>query len=96
MAKYKLSQETEEDLYQIWLFGLEKFGLAQADKYYQAFFERFELIANQPFLYPEVDHIRLGYRRSVCGVDSIFYRIESGTVEITRIIGNQDLDNILL
>jgi len=36
-----------------------------------------------------------GYRRCVCGVDSIYYRIENGTVEIMAIIGRQDLNSIL-
>ncbi len=57
-----------------------------------AFFDQFELIANQPFLFPSVDFIRKGYRRSVCGADSIYFRIENDTVEIVSIIGRQDLN----
>jgi toxin ParE1/3/4 len=41
-------------------------------------------------LYPSVDSIRPGYRRSVCGVDNIFYRLsEDETVEIIAILGRQ-------
>jgi toxin ParE1/3/4 len=94
MVKYKLSGEAENDLYQIWLFGLKQFGQEQADKYLDAFFDRFEQIARQPHLYPEVSYIRPGYRRSVCGIDSIFYRINDATVEIVRVIGNQDISKI--
>jgi toxin ParE1/3/4 len=46
-------------------------------------------------LYPAVDDISEGYRRSVCGVDSIYYRIEGETVEIMAIIGRQDLEEWL-
>jgi toxin ParE1/3/4 len=46
-------------------------------------------------LYPAVDDIREGYRRSVCGVDSIYYRIEGETVEIMAIIGRQDVEEWL-
>ena len=35
------------------------------------------------------------YRRSVCGVDSIYYRIVGNTVEIMRILGQQDVDDWL-
>ena len=41
---------------------------------------------------PTVDEIREGYRRSVCGVDSIYYRVEGGIVEIMAILGQQDVD----
>jgi toxin ParE1/3/4 len=43
-------------------------------------------------LYQTVDDIREGYRRSVCGVDSIYYRIVGDTVEIMCILGQQDVD----
>lgn len=46
-------------------------------------------------MYQSVDDIRKGYRRSVCGVDSIYYRVVDGTVEIMRILGQQDVDQWL-
>lgn len=58
-----------------------------------AYFGQFEIIAEQPFLFPSVDFIRQGYRRSVCGADCIYSLIESDTVEIMAIIGRQDLDD---
>jgi toxin ParE1/3/4 len=40
--------------------------------------------------------VRKGYRRSVCGVDSIYYRVgDDGIVEIMAILGSQDADEIL-
>lgn len=95
MGKYKLSEEAKADLIRIHHYGVRKFGEIQADKYFFAFFDQFELIASQPFLYPAVDHIRPGYRRCVCGVDSIYYRVEKDVVEIMSIIGRQDIDEIL-
>lgn len=44
---------------------------------------------------PAVDDIRPGYRRSVCGVDSIYYRVVGDVVEIIRILGQQDVDEWL-
>ena len=40
------------------------------------FLNHFEQLAENPWLYQAVDDIREGYRRSVCGVDSIYYRID--------------------
>lgn len=95
MATYRLSENAREDLRRIYRRGLREYGEAQADAYYNALFDRFEEIAEQPFLYPAVDDIREGYRRSVCGVDSIDYRIEGETVEIMAIIGRQDVEEWL-
>ena len=95
MGTYRLSENAKEDLRRIYRRGLREYGEAQADQYYNALFDRFEQIAEQPFLYPAVDDIREGYRRSVCGVDSIYYRIEGETVEIMAIIGRQDLEEWL-
>ena len=95
MASYKLSQEAEEDLIRIHQTGIREFGEAQADKYYFAFIKRFEKIAEQPYLYQGVDDIREGYRRSVCGVDSNYYRIINNTVEIMAMFGNQNTDQWL-
>lgn len=95
MTKYRISNEAKADLIRIHQYGVEKFGMPQADKYYNVFFGYFEIIAQQPFSFESVDYIRKGYRRCVCGVDSIYYRIENETVEIMAIIGRQDLESIL-
>ena len=95
MAKYRLSNEAKEDLIRIHQYGVEKFGMAQADKYYNSFFEYFDIIAQRPFSFESIDHIRNGYRRCACGADSIYYRIKNSTVEIMAIVGRQDLTKIL-
>jgi toxin ParE1/3/4 len=94
MPSYKLSEDTVADLKRIYQFGVSKFGMTQADKYYYSFFENFELIAQRPLSFESVDYIKPGYRRCPCGSDSIYYRIVNNTVEIMAIIGKQDVENI--
>ncbi len=95
MAKYKLSNAAKEDLIRIHHYGVKKFGMAQADIYFSSFFEYFEIIAKRPYSFESVDFIKTGYRRCVCGSDSIYYKISNKTVEIMAIIGSQDLNNVL-
>jgi toxin ParE1/3/4 len=95
MGIYRLTADAKADLRRIYYRGLEKWGEAQADLYYNAFFDRFEQIAEQPYMYQAVDHIRKGYRRNVCGVDSIYYRVVGNTIEIMNILGRQDTDEAL-
>jgi toxin ParE1/3/4 len=92
MAKYRLSNTAKEDLIRIHHFGVERFGVKQADKYFNTFFKYFEIIAKQPLSFEAVDFIGPGYRRCACGSDSIYYKINSddGIVEIMSIIGKQD------
>ncbi|MDT0606011.1 type II toxin-antitoxin system RelE/ParE family toxin [Croceitalea rosinachiae] len=95
MAKYRLSKFAKEDLIRIHHYGVKKFGTTQADKYFDSFFKYFDIIAQRPFSFESVDFIKSGYRRCVCGSDSIFYRINNDVVEIMAIIGRQDLNNII-
>jgi toxin ParE1/3/4 len=95
MAEYRLSNAAKEDLIRIHQFGVKKFGITQADIYFDAFFDYFEIIAESPFAFDSVDFIKAGYRRCPCGSDTIYYRINDNMVEIMAIVGLQDLKNIL-
>ena len=91
MAYYKVAPEANDDLGHIWFFGLEHFGIVQADKYYYSLIDHFEVLATRPLSYPAVNHIRQGYRRSVCGSHSIYYRIHEEYIEIARVIGRENV-----
>lgn len=79
------------DLIAIASYGDTHFGIAQSDRYRERLNKRFSILAEQPQLYPAVDHIRPGYRRSVCGIHSIYYRVAENGVEIVRILKHQGL-----
>ena len=88
---YKLSKAAEGDLLDIANYGDENFGISASDEYRDKLIKRFDLIAEQPYLYPNVDHIYQGYRRSVLGSHSIYYRIIDTHIEIIRILRSQDV-----
>jgi len=71
MIKYKLSNEAKEDLIRIHQYGIKRFGVNQADKYFNSLFDHFEILAKRPLSFEAVDFIKPGYRRCVCGVDTI-------------------------
>jgi toxin ParE1/3/4 len=96
MARYKLSNAAQEDLIRIHQYGIKTFGMTQADKYFDMFFDYFDIIAQRPFSFESVDYIKVGYRRCVCGSDSIYYKINNDIVEIMAIVGSQDLKNGLI
>ncbi|MFS4457353.1 type II toxin-antitoxin system RelE/ParE family toxin [Maribacter sp. 2304DJ31-5] len=86
MAKYRLSNEAKNDLIRIHHYGVKKFGMIQADKYFYSFFEYFDIIAERPFSFESVDYIKKGYRRCVCGVDSIYYKVNEDIIEIMDLL----------
>jgi toxin ParE1/3/4 len=92
---YRLSNAAKEDLIRIHHFGVEKFGLTQADKYFEAFFDCFDIIAQRPFPFESVDYVKEGYRRCPCGSDTVYYRIRDNVVEIMAVVGMQELKNLL-
>ncbi|MCK9208067.1 MAG: type II toxin-antitoxin system RelE/ParE family toxin [Salinivirgaceae bacterium] len=65
MAEYRLSNSATEDLIRIHHYGVDKFGIAQADKYFDSLFEYFDIIAQRPFAFESVDCIKKGYRNKV-------------------------------
>ncbi len=94
MGSYKLSNSAKEDLIRIHQYGVKKFGIRQADKYFNSFFEYFEIISMRPFSFESVDFIRPDYRRCVCGSDSICFKIFEDKVEIMAIIGSQNISQL--
>lgn len=101
MGNYKLTPDAEEDLFRIYQWGVHKYGEATADKYYSAFFDHFETLAEQPYLYQAVEHVRKDYRQSVCGDNTIYYRVVADTADtadtivIMSILGRQNRDEWL-
>jgi toxin ParE1/3/4 len=94
MTKYRLSNDAKDDLIRIHRYGAKKFGTQQADKYFETFFEYFDIIAKSPYSFESIEYIRKGYRRCVCGSDSIYYKVNNDTVDIMAIVGKQDLKNM--
>ena len=95
MASYELSRAAQRDFETIFEYGIDTFGLDQALNYQNGIKQRFHKLAGQPKLYPAVDHIRAGYRRTVYGSNSIYNRLDDHRIVIVRIFGQQDPTNAL-
>ncbi|MBN4063432.1 type II toxin-antitoxin system RelE/ParE family toxin [Cardiobacterium sp. AH-315-I02] len=93
MVRYELTWAADQDFENIFDFGIDAFGLAQALDYQNGLKQRFSKLAEHPKQCPAVDHLRMGYRRCVYNSHSIYYRIEPENVVIVRILGQQDSEN---
>ncbi len=92
MSPYKLilSEEADADLDRLYEDGFVRWGEEQADKYYSDILDHFDALCENPYLFRAVDEIRDGYRRSVCGKHSIFYRIINDSIEIMGLVKHEN------
>ncbi|MYF69872.1 MAG: type II toxin-antitoxin system RelE/ParE family toxin [Proteobacteria bacterium] len=84
-----------KDLDRLYEFGVEQFGLKQADRYFDGLIARFEIIARNPWLAPAVEHLLSGLRRSVYFSHSIYYLSDASGIQIIRILGREDVTQAL-
>ena len=93
---YLVSKKAVVDLDEIWLYTVETWSLAQADRYYSLIFDEIDHICEHPTSGKSLDHIRKGYRASKVKSHLIFYRLIDETIEIIRILHERmDIDSRL-
>ena len=63
MSNYRLTVRAEDDLLDIFLFGLEQFGLMQAERYKAGFERCFTILADNPKLGRTANAVAPGLRR---------------------------------
>lgn len=90
MGAYRLTAKADEDLTSLYRYGIETFGLARADSYFDSIVARLVEIGDAPMQFQKSDY-RDGYRRSVHPPHTIYYRvIHADLVEVVRILRGQD------
>lgn len=98
MAKYWLSDKAKNALIEIAVYGYQNYTAERCEAYRDALEKRFEDIAEFPLLYPAVDEVRAGYRKSVVEKHAIYYRLSvkpGYAVDIMHILGSQDRNTAL-
>lgn len=94
--KYKISNEAQNDLENIWLYTFETWSAKQADRYYDLILNEIEFIAENPDAGRDYSSVRKGYLRSKVKSHFIFHKInpKEKLVEIIRILHQQmDVEN---
>ncbi len=85
---YKISQEANLDIENIWLYTYENWSLEQADRYLNLIIDEVEYLAENPESGKDYGHIRKGYFRSRVKSHFIFYKVnyKKEEIEIIRIL----------
>lgn len=97
MKKHKLriTKLADQDLNDLYSEGFTTWGEEQADRYYDGLLDRLEGICETPLMYPAVDDIREGYRRSVYEKHSIYFVVLDDVVEVRAIVKRQNMSSRL-
>lgn len=83
---YRLSTLAEADVIDLIAFGAERFGSAQADKFFQELKRTFTRIAQFPLANRERSEMNLPARIQILQNYLIVYRIETDGVFILRVV----------
>jgi len=86
--KYRISQEANRDIENIWLYTFEYWSVEQADRYFNLIIDEIEYLAVDPKSGQDYSKVRKGYFRSQIKSHFIFYRInsEEKEIEVIRIL----------
>ena len=84
--EFVFSKKALSDLEQIWLYSTERWGVSQADRYYQLILDEINYICKNIHSGKPMDHVRKGYRATKPKSHLIFYRVVKNTVEVGRIL----------
>lgn len=79
----------KQDLIDIWLYTLESWGIAQADKYLDQINEALEAISHNPGLGISCDEIRKGYKKFHTNKHVVFYKYCNITINVIRVLSNK-------
>ncbi|WP_339880438.1 type II toxin-antitoxin system RelE/ParE family toxin [uncultured Algoriphagus sp.] len=91
MGAYKLSARCDEDIANIYEFGIEHFGLKQAKEYIFGLHESFESIAMQNFMGLDASELTPELRRLTFKSHMIFYYTTDYGAFIIRVL-HQSMD----
>ncbi|MDR4305783.1 type II toxin-antitoxin system RelE/ParE family toxin [Chelatococcus sambhunathii] len=85
MSRVRLTRRAERDLFEIFLFGIETFGLARAAGYREAFETCFNMLARHPELGRRCPELGEAMRRHEHGSHVVLYEIDLEGVLIVAV-----------
>ena len=88
MMNYKISQEANWDLENVWLYTYENWSLEHTDRHFDLIMDEIEYLAKNPKSGKDYGRVRKGYFRSKIKSHFIFYKTnqKQEEIEIIRIL----------
>jgi toxin ParE1/3/4 len=96
MSSYRVSERANDDLLDIYLYGVEQFGPLQAVEYQLSLHHCFQLLAENPRMGRTSETIREGLRRHEHGSHVILYRPEADHILIVAVLHGRSVRGLKL
>ncbi len=96
MTHYELSERANNDLYEIFLYGYEQFGVNRAEAYAERLHHIFQLLAENPRMGRAAPSIAAGVRRHEHGEHIVLYEESSVGVTILRVVYKRSMQRLTL
>ena len=90
---YILSDAAADDLDNIWLHGLDRWNLKQADRYHKKILEMLDFLCENPELGKNREELGSLYQSYLIGSHVVFYRQYKHTIKVIRVL-HQRMDFI--
>ncbi|WP_422614470.1 type II toxin-antitoxin system RelE/ParE family toxin [Ascidiimonas aurantiaca] len=89
MAVYKLSSKAEIDLAELYEFGIYKFGLSQAQKYFNGMHNTFDVLSKNNNLGRDASEFIVDLKRFSYKAHTIFYLHTASGIFILRVLSQR-------
>lgn len=86
MTGIELTADAERDLIGIYLYGVEKFGVSQANHYMASLNEKMEIAAENPSFGADYSFVYEGLRRYESISHAIYYRATTRGILVLRVL----------
>lgn len=96
MASYRLTRRAESDLLDAFLFGLDQFGDAQAQRYQVGLERCFVMLAENPGLGRPADVIAAGLRRHEHASHVVLYDADAEGILIVAVVHRRSVRGLEL
>ena len=85
-SKYVLRPLAEQDIAEIWTGGAERWGVAQADRYFDGMVDLFQLLSEQPDIAGLRKEFRPPVRIHIYGPHIVVFEAVGAGIEIIRVL----------
>jgi toxin ParE1/3/4 len=86
VARIELTREADRDLIEIYLYGIERFGPARAERYAEDLGVKIATAAENPSFGSDYGFVRPGLRRYECVAHAIYYRRTGAGILVLRVL----------
>ena len=87
MSVYVISEKAVEDINNIWIYPVENWSVAQADRYYNLIYDEIEYIVNNFDMARDCGEIRKSYKCSKVKSHLIFFKKDKmNEIEVVRVL----------